>query len=151
MSGSDELGARPWVFFDVGGCSLAVPAPEVEEITPIGTTTPVPLAPARIRGLMSLRGEALPLLDLAVFLELASGPESKARTVLVCRTRHFRVGLLCRRALGIRNVEPKETRPPKTTEPASLRELARAELEGPTGVDVMLDLEAVLEASRVRG
>jgi purine-binding chemotaxis protein CheW len=146
-----DVSAEPsvqWLCFEVAGARMAIAAEHVEEILPLGTVTPVPLAPPRVRGLMSLRGDALPLLDLAVFLELAGSAE--VTTVVVCRTAKYRVGLLAARARGIRNISAAQRALPRLARPVRLRELAVAEVETAEGLDVLLDIDAVLEAARVR-
>lgn len=143
------MSERAWLFFEVGDASLAVEAEAVEEILELGAVTPVPLAPPRIPGVMSFRGEALPLLDLGRFL--AIGGDVEPRTVLACRTRAYRVGLLCHRARGVRPIAKAATSPPHLARPDALRALAHAELEGDRGLSVLLNLDAVLESARVRG
>ncbi|MBX3274637.1 MAG: chemotaxis protein CheW [Sandaracinaceae bacterium] len=139
---------KAWLFFEVGPVSLAVEATAVEEILPRGPLTPVPLAPPRIPGVMSFRGEALPLLDLGVWLSAAG---EAPRTVVACRTRSYRVGLLCHRARGVRAVAADAAAAPRLAEPASLRAVALGELEDERGLHVLLDLDALLESTRVRG
>lgn len=50
---------------DVGGRRLAVAAPFVRELTTAGWVTPVPTAPPPVAGVTQLRGQILPVLDLA--------------------------------------------------------------------------------------
>ncbi len=139
----------PWLVFDAGTARLGVPASAIEEIMPLGVVTPIPLAPPAISGLMGLRGEALPLLDLSAFFGLdTTGP---SRTVLACRTSAYRVGLLCHRVRGIRNIASQQHCVPRLAAPARLRELAQAEVEEDDGLSVLLDIHAVLETARVRG
>jgi len=48
----------------LGGRLWAVPTARVREVTQVGNITPVPQAPAAIVGLMQLRGNILPVIDL---------------------------------------------------------------------------------------
>lgn len=54
--------------FRAGGESYALPMESVREVECVGRVTPVPGAPGFIRGLVNLRGEILPLLDLAALV-----------------------------------------------------------------------------------
>jgi len=140
---------RPWLFFDVGPCRLAVDAARVDEILELGAVTVVPLAPPAIAGLLDLRGEALPLLDLSVHFALDGvGPRD---TVLAVRNARYRVGLMCTRARGVRAVSPDAIAPPRLAQPDALRSVARGELDADAGLRVLLDLDALLESARVRG
>lgn len=48
----------------VGARRLAVPAMHVRELRTTGFVTPVPLAPPPLAGVIALRGQVIPVLDL---------------------------------------------------------------------------------------
>ena len=50
--------------FRLGGILLGLPVSDVQEIVRASAVTPVPLAPPLVRGLVNLRGQVLPALDL---------------------------------------------------------------------------------------
>jgi chemotaxis signal transduction protein len=54
--------------FQAGGESYALSMESVREVERVGRVTPVPGAPAFVRGLVNLRGEILPLLDVAALV-----------------------------------------------------------------------------------
>jgi chemotaxis signal transduction protein len=54
--------------FRAGGESYALPMESVREVECVSRVTPVPGAPGFVRGLVNLRGEILPLLDLAALV-----------------------------------------------------------------------------------
>ena len=140
--------AEHWLGFEVASAHLAVPADCVDEILELGEVTPVPLAPRHVGGLINLRGDALPLLDLTAFLGLTA--PSRPTTVLVTRADVYRVGLLVHRAHGARPLGDRSAAAPaRLTQPARLREFALAEIETEAGVQALLDLARLLEAARV--
>ena len=75
----------------------------VGEVVTVDALTPVPLAPAPVRGLFNLRGAPVALVDLAQVLELTdAGISEEPRpgrplVALVLRTESMFVGLLIRR------------------------------------------------------
>jgi len=75
----------------------------VGEVVTVEALTPVPLAPAPVRGLFNLRGAPVALVDLAQVLELGDatmGDDPRAGrplVALVLRTESLFVGLLIRR------------------------------------------------------
>jgi purine-binding chemotaxis protein CheW len=50
---------------EVGARRLALPTNRIREVANAGTVTPVPLAPPPIAGLTQVRGQILPVLELA--------------------------------------------------------------------------------------
>jgi len=55
------------VFFHLRGLRCALPCNVVRQMLPILGLTPVPLAPPVFRGITSVHGQVLPVLDLGVF------------------------------------------------------------------------------------
>jgi purine-binding chemotaxis protein CheW len=53
------------VHFRVGAESYAVPVAHVLEVAEVGVLTPVPGAPPAVLGVRNLRGQVLPVIDLA--------------------------------------------------------------------------------------
>lgn len=53
------------VTFRIGKATYALPLPHVREVVAAETPTPLPDAPMEVRGLVSLRGRALLLVDLS--------------------------------------------------------------------------------------
>jgi purine-binding chemotaxis protein CheW len=56
------------VFFELRGRRCALPVTAVSEVAAIPALTPVPHAPAGIRGIAPLHGQVLPVIDLGVWL-----------------------------------------------------------------------------------
>jgi purine-binding chemotaxis protein CheW len=56
------------VFFELRGRRCALPAAVVSEVAVLPNLTPVPHAPAGIRGVAPLHGQVLPVVDLGVWL-----------------------------------------------------------------------------------
>lgn len=62
-----------WVIFRLGGAAYGVPAMDAREMLALPEVTVVPRMPAFIRGVISLRGRVIPLMDLRTRLNLVSG------------------------------------------------------------------------------
>ena len=80
--------------FLVDGLLFGLPATEVLELTNGREMTRVPLAPATIEGLMNLRGQIIPAIDLRRRLELSPRPAGKLPMNVVMRTADEPVSLL---------------------------------------------------------
>jgi purine-binding chemotaxis protein CheW len=74
----------------IGRERYAIPIANVLEVADVGDVAPVPGAPAAMLGVRNLRGQVLPVIDLAAVLGVATeGP----RRLLVAEDRDRRAGL----------------------------------------------------------
>jgi purine-binding chemotaxis protein CheW len=89
--------------FWLGNQCFAIPASVVGEVVPVEALTPVPLAPAAVRGLFNLRGTPVAAVDLGAALSLADLPPVEAPrpghplTALVIRSDDLVLGAIIRR------------------------------------------------------
>ncbi len=81
LTAAPEQGPRLLVF-RVGGQSCGLHMEHVREVERVGRVTAVPGAPAFVKGLINLRGEILPLLDLAALLGAEGQAGTQARLVV---------------------------------------------------------------------
>jgi hypothetical protein len=77
--GDDEV-----VVIEAGGEHYALDAACVERVQPIGGVTPLPGLRPPWRGLVSVRGELLPALDLPAYLGRPPAPATAAAPVVSC-------------------------------------------------------------------
>jgi len=112
----------------------AFPVTTVREVARDLEVTPVPGAPAAVRGVHNLRGEVVPILELATLLGLGDGA---AACVIVVEDAGRRAGLTVDELLDVRQL------------PGEL-EAAEAPLVGSVLVDGdlvgVLDVRAILDA-----
>ena len=74
-----------FLVFQIGSVSLAVPLEQVLEVDRVPRVTQVPGSPPHWCGLVNLRGEIVPLLDLRAMLELPAPPSNSAGRLVVVR------------------------------------------------------------------
>lgn len=145
--------------FRVGVTWLGVDANQVEELCEPLPLTPLPRVPHHIPGMISLRGQPIPLLDLERFLRLPRGAridedsEVASSRYIVVRAQSMTVGLLCDRASRVAEVESDSIQELEVIQGEQLRTYCRGEidLEGAEGLVAVLDLSGLLQAARVRG
>ncbi len=148
-----------FVIVRVGSARLAFPASATEEVHEVSVSTPVPRVPSYIPGIMGLRGDAVPLLDLGSFLmiqresESPKGQDASLNTgrVVVVKEGSMRVGLVCDRVLGLIDLAQSELRPLTVTQLDALQEYALGEWHLSDGPAVVLNLSMLLESARVTG
>jgi purine-binding chemotaxis protein CheW len=110
--------------FDVDTLFIGIEISRIQEILRAQPVTPVPLAPGAIRGLMSLRGQIVPVIDLAERLGVNLQPGGEVFNVLI-RTPDGPVSLLVDRVGDVVEVSDDAFEPAPDTLRSSLRPLIR--------------------------
>jgi purine-binding chemotaxis protein CheW len=72
--------------FEIAGAPYAVPVERVREIVRMRPVTPIPRTPEEVRGVISLRGEMIELIDLGRRLGLESIETSRKTRIIVIKT-----------------------------------------------------------------
>jgi purine-binding chemotaxis protein CheW len=96
--------------FELGGRCFAVPLAGVREVFNLGPLTPVPTAPPAVAGVTSLRGQVLPVVDLALLLDLGLHRLRLGDPAVLVEADGVKVGLLVDRVVGLRR---NESEPPR--------------------------------------
>lgn len=87
-----------FVLVTIGERRMALPAARVREVAQVVSVTPVPRAPAPVSGLLQLRGQILPVLDLAGPVPRTPRPND---SIVVVELGPVRAALLCDRIGGV--------------------------------------------------
>jgi purine-binding chemotaxis protein CheW len=153
LCSGEEEGRLQLVLFRVAEAPMAVPVAQVEYVERLGPLTQVPGAPPFLRGVTSLRGQVVPIVDLAERLGLGSRPLGPKARVLVVRVDDQVVGMAVDDVLRVLYLSEDAVQPPP---PVVARVSARflagvAYIQG--DVVLVLNLQRVLtpeEAETVR-
>lgn len=97
---------REVLLFTLEAQRYALPTEDVRELLRAVRLTPLPRAPAIIEGLLNLRGELLPVLDMRRRFRLPARPLSSADHLIVARAGPRSVVLRVDRAEGLHTLEP---------------------------------------------
>jgi purine-binding chemotaxis protein CheW len=95
---------------ELGGERRSIPADAVREIVPLADLTPVPTAPASVRGLIQVRGQVIPVLDFGP----ADGPPPRPGSPLVIveiEGERARAALVVERVLDVEADDRARARP----------------------------------------
>jgi purine-binding chemotaxis protein CheW len=96
------------LLFTLEGQRYALPVEDVRELVRAARLTPLPRAPAVVEGLVDLRGELLPVLDVRRRFRLPVRPLSSADHFVVAQVGPRRVVLRVDRAEGLLTLEPEQ-------------------------------------------
>jgi purine-binding chemotaxis protein CheW len=108
MSQDMEPAPREVLLFTLEGQRYGLPAEDVRELVRAARLTPLPRAPAIVEGLLNLRGDLLPVLDLRRRFRHPPRPLSPLDHFIVARARTRHVVLRVDRAEGLRVLAPGE-------------------------------------------
>ena len=137
-----------YLHFTLGPEHYAIELNQIKEIIKASEITPVPRTPDYVAGIISLRGEIIPIYRLNQILSLIRADDITSRLVLVVEGRNRAVaGLMVSRIINVVRVSNKAIEPP----PATLAESGREFVIGIGRIDglmlIMLDLDTVIGGS----
>jgi purine-binding chemotaxis protein CheW len=136
---------RQLLTFTLDGAPYAVPVELVREIVRIRPITPVPRVPEDVRGVISLRGEIVQVVDLRRRLGLAPVAPTRASRIIVIHGEERRVtGVLVDAVTEVLRVTEESIRPGGSGESGSVEALCARGEEFVSLLDLtrVLDLHA---------
>jgi purine-binding chemotaxis protein CheW len=133
---------RQLLTFEVDSTPYAVPVERVREIVRIRPITPVPNVPKEVRGVISLRGEIVQVIDLRLRLALPPTDPVRSTRIIVVHTENGKVaGILVDAVREVSRVSEDSIRPSANSDTGSVEALC---VRGDEFVSLM-DLDQVLE------
>lgn len=148
-AGSSGGGPLRLVCFDVRGQELALPIADVRETLPIQPITRVVLTPPCLAGVFSLRGDIVPVIDLAVLLGLPRTQVRDDSRIVILKNAGDPAGLVVDRLRDLRTLEGALEPPPGNLAPA-VAQLLLGVAVTPTGTVRVLDARAIITAEPLR-
>ncbi len=80
----------------------------VREIHLLKELTPVPCTPAFVLGIVNIRGQILPVIDIKKFFDLPERGLTDLNKVIIIRSRDMELGILADAILGVRSIPCEE-------------------------------------------
>ncbi len=142
-----------YLTFRVAGEEYAIEIRRVKEIVPFQTITGVPRTPPWIRGVILLRGQAVPVVDLAAKLGLPATVAGPATCIVIVEARlgdeRVVMGVTADRVSQVLDLGPGDVQPPPTFGTRVRVEflLGLAKVAG--SLALMLDIDQVLSAEEI--
>jgi purine-binding chemotaxis protein CheW len=135
--------------FVVDGFLFGVDVTRVQEVIRHQSMTPVPMAPAVVRGLINLRGQIVTALDLRVRLGLGAHAADARPMNVVVRTDEGAVALLVDQIGDVVTTDPGAWEAAPSTLSAAARELIPGAYKLEGRLLLQLDVDRALEATVV--
>jgi len=146
--GEDDGGAlmlRELLSFELAGSPYAIPVERVREIVRVRELTHVPRVPDWVRGIVTLRGEVVQVIDLRMRLGLPAEDTNRRSRIIVLHGDDDRVtGVLVDSVREVLRVEEESFSPSMDSEVGAVAELCLRDEEFVSVIDVdrVLDLRA---------
>lgn len=133
---------RQLLTFEVAGTPYAVPVERVREIVRIRPITPIPHVPMEVRGVISLRGEIVEVVDLRRRLDLDPAEPVRSTRIIVVHSEDGKVaGILVDAVREVSRVSEDAIRPASGSESGIVESLC---VRGEEFVS-LIDLDRILE------
>lgn len=87
----------------------------VREVYPLKELTPLPCTPPFVLGIINVRGQILPVIDIKKFFDLPEKGLTDLNKVIILHTDTMEFGILADVILGVRHVLLSELQPPLPT------------------------------------
>lgn len=124
----------------------AIESRYVREVHPLENLTPVPCAPAFVRGVINLRGEILSVIDMKIFFDLPVRGLTDLDKVVVLQSEKMFFGILADSITGVRHIPVADIQASLPT----LRDIRTAFLRGVTSDrTVILDAQKLLSDTNI--
>lgn len=130
--------------FSVAEQEYSLDIQSVREIRGWSKTTPLPMAPDYIHGIINLRGVVLPVIDLSARLGFKSSEPNQRSVIIVSETDQEPVGLQVDSVSDILTVSPDEVRPPPRSRSSDQNEFLLGIAVQQDAFIRMLNIETVL-------
>nr|AGS53487.1 positive regulator of CheA protein activity (CheW) [uncultured bacterium contig00038] len=150
---ASEVGSREEIsiiVFKLGREVYALELQEVREIIMVGLVTPVPRAPAFIQGVLNLRGEIIPVIDLRMRFGLEPQEKTALSRIVVTPISGVFTGLIVDSVDEVRNVDRKLLEPPPGVTSVGANAYITQVARTSTGVIFILGLQLLLTDSEKR-
>ena len=107
MNDLDSGLAGRYICFTLGNEKFAIPLLQVKEVIGNIDITPVPQSPAFYEGIMNLRGQIIPVIDLRTKLGIKKGP-SKEVTIIILDFDPHSLGVIVDSIESVNSYESKD-------------------------------------------
>lgn len=142
--GAAQTGQRQLVVFRLAGEVYAVDIHQVREIIRLPQITRVPRTPEFVEGVINLRGNVIPVLDLRRRFGLGEGEDSADRRIIVVEMQERTIGMIVDAVSEVLRIEEALIDPPSpyivSVNTLYIEGIARLESE----LVILLNLEKVL-------
>ncbi len=104
--------SHAYVLFTLADATYALPTTAIQQLDMVGSVTPVPNAASYLDGIVSVRGQVLPAVDLRARFGFARAQRTLRSRLLVVRVGERSVGFIVDSAREFAHITPEAVQPP---------------------------------------
>ncbi len=145
----EESEDTSFVFFEIRGQPYGLPATAAREVLPMLEPIPVPAWPDYALGLVNVRGELLPLVDICPLLDRHALPLSPRQFILLIASTDRTWGIVVDRIEGVRTAELQSGRDLPAAKVLAMTELCLGVVVEEGRTSVVLDPAALFRPIRL--
>lgn len=136
--------AGKYLSFFLGGEEYALEILRVQEIIGLIPISPIPRAPQAMRGVVNLRGQVIPVVDLRTRFGLEQREDTSETCIIVVQKSDRLVGIVVDRVSEVTDIQASEIDPPPVLDAAPATDFILGIGKGEGKVRMLLDIECVL-------
>lgn len=126
MENATTNATAPFILFTLNEATYAIRSQDIQQLDMVRAITTVPNAPAFVEGVVSVRGEVIPVVNLRKRFGFGAAPASTKSRMLVVKRGKRTVGLLVDSAREFASIAESDIQPP----PDTIADLSGRYLEG---------------------
>jgi len=143
----EEMNDEQMVVFRLAEEQFAVTVSQVQEINRLSRITKVPRAPEYVEGVVNLRGDVIPVIDLRKRFELATREYNQFNRIIVSDFDKKKVGIIVDEVLEVLRVPKKNVEPaPGIVQESNIQNFLEGLANLGERMIMMLDLKNILQA-----
>ncbi|NUU96909.1 chemotaxis protein CheW [Marinitoga sp. 1138] len=140
-----------YVTFIVSDELYGIKIDKVKEITKISEITKIPHTPEFIEGIMNLRGEILPIIDLNKRFGNIDHTITESSRIIVIESQNNLIGFIVDKINGVRKIKNSNlTKIPKVSKETKKNEFVSEVIKDENEIVLVLNLEKILNANELK-
>jgi purine-binding chemotaxis protein CheW len=147
QSGSKPAGAVQFVSFAIGDDQYGVDIMAVREIKVFSDITHLPKQPDYVRGVLSLRGVVIPIVDLRCRFDQGLTEATPLHVIIIVQVGNRQVGLLADRVLDIVSFEQSQVQPVPQVSESKVEHFLSGVVTTDDSMMALIDLPALVSAT----
>ncbi len=108
----EQVHINKYLLFTLAEQEYGLPINKVREIMGLQAITPIPEMPPYVKGVINLRGQVIPVVDLRVRFELEARDYDERTCIIIVSIEELLVGLVVDTVLEVRDIMPDQIDPP---------------------------------------
>lgn len=148
--GDEHISTRRLLSFTLGNDKYCVDINEVREVILIEKITRVPSTPDFVVGVINLRGDIVPVLDICNFLYATGGESKDEQKALIVEIEGGVVGLLVSDVNKTIDVSEQDIQPTLLTIEGKIAKHIKGQVQLESGIQVLLSLPKLFESDEIK-